>query len=253
MKKVLLTAAAALAIAAPGVAAAQTSGFVGVDLTSIDDEADGDKENAMTLEAAMVTNVHGMFNLQIDAEMANMDHDSHVDTFSSLNLHGFYRSDVFAVGGLVGLDNESGSSRYNLGVEGQFYLPRATLTGAYTYSNDYDDGDFDIHNIDVNGQFFLTPHTALGANLGWTDSEWTGQDGFSYGLTAEHQFAGTPFSLGAHVTRAELDYSGGGGHDVETFGVFGRWNFGTPDLQMRSTTGASLIGGSGVRNAILQW
>lgn len=253
MKKYLVGAAAALAIAAPGVAAAQTTGFIGFGYSTLDDDDDSGKDGIVALEGAVVTNVHGLWNVQLDANSSSMDHSGHYDAFSTVNVHAFHRSDLFAVGGVVGFDNDGGSSRYNLGAEGQFYLSRVTLTGSYTYSNEWDDGNTDIHNVDFAGHFFLTPNTAFGANVGWADSEWNNQDGFSYGISAEHQFAGTPWSIGAQATRAELDYSGGGGHDVESIGIFGRWNFGTSDLQTRTNTGASMTGGSGVRNAIQQW
>lgn len=254
MKKYLLGAAAALAFAAPGVALANdATGYVGLGYSTLDDEADSGKDGVFAVEGAVVTSFMHDLNVQLDANLSNLDHSGHTDAFSTVNAHVFHRNDTFAVGGVAGFDNEVGSSLYNLGVEGQFYLPRFTFSGAYTYSNEFDEGNWDIHRVDIDGQFFLTPNTALGAQVGWVDSEWAGEDGFIYGISAEHQFAGSPFSVGARATRGEFDYTGSGGHDVEQFGVFARWNFGTSDLQTRSNSGASMIGGSGVRNGVLTW
>lgn len=252
MKKIMLGAAAALALSAPGIASAQTSGYVGLGYTGVDDSWDSNKDSVVAIEGAVVTNITGAWNLQFDANISNMEHGAHYDSFSAANVHGFYRNDTFAVGGLVGFGGEGGSSVYNLGVEGQFYLPRLTLTGSYVYGNEFDNGDTDIHAIDVGGEFFITPNTAIGANIGWADSEWSGQDGYTYSISAEHQFAGSPFSLGARLSRADYDSTWGGGHDVDSIGIFGRWNFGTPDLQTRSTQGAS-FSNSATRNAIGQW
>lgn len=254
MKKVLLGAAALIAFVAPGVAAAQTSGNVTLGYATLDDDDDSNKDGVLSLDGSVVTDLSGAWNIQFDGRYSTMDHGGHDDAFSSATAHVFHRDGAFAFGGFAGLDNNGGSSLYHLGVEGQIYLPSITLSGAYTYSDQRNGTSFSGNAIDVTGDFFLTPNTSIGGLVAWIDDEWAGQDGLTYGINVEHQFAGSPFSIGASYTTAEFDYNGGGGHDVDSFGIFGRFNFGTGSLQERSQSGASMIGGSARnRGNILTW
>ena len=252
MKKYFLGAAAALAVAVPGVAAADTNGFVGLNYATLDDSWDSDKDDAYGLNGAVVTNIGGAWNLQFDAAQANMTHGDHNHAYSDANVHAFYRTDAFAVGGVFGYEN-NGDALYSLGVEGQYYLPRFTLSGSYTYQSDISDDDFQTQNIAVDGQFFIMPNLAVGGGVQWVDSEWAAQDGYNYSVNAEYQLANSPLSFGASYTKSDLDSQFGGGHYNDVFGVFARWNFGTPDLQTRSTSGASLTGGADAFRGVLQY
>lgn len=251
MKKHILGAAAALAVVAPGVAAADTNGFVGFNYATLDDSWDSDKDDAYGLNGAVVTNIGGAWNLQFDAAQSNMTHGDHNHAYSDANVHAFYRTDAFAVGGVFGYEN-NGDALYSLGAEGQYYLPHFTLTGAYTYQSDLSDDDYQAHNVGVDGQFFIKPNLAVGAGVQWADSEWANQEGYNYSVNAEYQLPASPLSFGASYTKSDLD-SGGGGHYGDVFGVFARWNFGTPDLQTRSRSGASLTGGADAFRGVMQY
>lgn len=255
MKKILMGAAAVLAVAAPGVAHADTTGFVGLGYTALDDDDDGDKEDLVILDGAVASNIGGAWNVQFDAHHGYFDHGSHDDAFTNASAHLFARSSGWAAGGFAGLGTRGSDNIWLAGLEGQLYFSNVTLGGAWTFSDMTNgSGDTEFTLLDLDAAFFLTPNTSIGGGAGWYDDEWEGEDGYYVALNAEHQFAGSPFSIGGGYFMYDSDYSGGGGHEIDGFSIFGRMNFGTADLQTRSREGASLPGGVNfVRHASSVW
>jgi hypothetical protein len=254
MRKLIIGAAALLAVALPGVAAADATGYVGLSYATLDDDDLSNKDGGIGLEGAVVANAGGSWNVQFDAHHAGMEHGDHEHAFSNATAHLFTRNADWAAGGFAGLANRDGSSRYHVGVEGQLYLTNATISAAYMYADETEGDSYEASTLDVEGSFFVTPNTAIGAGVGWFDDEWEGEDGFHYNVNVEHQFAGTPYSIGAAYFMYDADYESGGGHETDGFLIFGRWNFGTADLQTRSREGASMIGGvNHVRYASALW
>jgi hypothetical protein len=252
----LLGAAALLAVAAPGVASA-TSGYVGAGYTALDDDDSTDKDGSIDLNGAVVTDLTGSWDLQFNADYSAMDHGTHDDPFTTTTVHAFTRNPNWAAGGFVGMFNRGGSNFWDAGIEGQLYLGSFTLTGAYTHADESNCSGCDSASdwVDLSGDFFLSPNTSIGANVSWYDDAWESESGYLYGVNIEHQFAGSPFSVGAGYLMLDGDYDGGGSHQVDSFSVFARWNFGTSDLRERSTEGASMPGGGEhlVRGAIGSW
>lgn len=254
MNKLLTGAAAVLAVAAPSVASAEITGYVGASYASVDDDDDSNKDGVIGLDGALVTDVGGAWSLQFDAHHGDMDHGGHNDAFSNATAHLFTRNESWAFGGFAGLGSRGGSSFWLAGVEGQFYTSDFTFGAAYTYADERNNDGYPLNAIDLEGAYFLTPNTSIGAGLGWFDDEWEDEDGFAYNLNIEHQLAGSPFSIGAAYFMHDADYSGGGEHEVDGFGIFGRWNLGTADLQTRSREGASMPGGANfVRHSVNSW
>lgn len=257
LKKVLVGAAAAAALMTPAVALADTSGHVGFSYSSLDDDDDGDKEAAMGLDGSLVTGIGGSWNMQFDGAQRLFEHGDHDHGYGQATAHVFHRDGSWAFGGFAGLNDNDGDTMYHVGAEGQFYLSNWTFSGAYTFADMRNDGSGpeEIDAIDLGADFFLTPNTSFGADFTWLDDGNEEEDGTVYAVNVEHQFAGSPFSLGAHYTLGEFDYAGGGGgHDTTAIGVFARYNFGTADLRERSQQGASMTGaGTLNRNSILNW
>lgn len=250
----LLGAAALLAMAAPAVARADTTGYVGLGYASLDDDDDGNKDGYSTFNGAVVTELGGDWHVQFDAADGSMNHNSHDDAQSDATVHVFNRNGTFAWGGFGGFQNRTGSSLWDLGVEGQYYVGDFTFGADYTHSDVRNGGDYQVDSVDVTGDYFIMPNLSVGAGVTWRDDEFDAEDGYIYQANVEYQFADSPFSIGAAYWQANLDYDFGGSHDVNSFGVFARWNFGTPDLVTRSREGASMPGGSNfIRDTIAQY
>ena len=96
MKKILMGAAAALAIAAPGIASADTTGNFAFSYNTLDDDNDGFKEDYLSLSGAVATDLNNGWTLQFDADLGDMNHDVHTDNFSTATVHAFTPNDSYA-------------------------------------------------------------------------------------------------------------------------------------------------------------
>ncbi|MGH6951856.1 MAG: hypothetical protein ACREH4_13370, partial [Vitreimonas sp.] len=123
MRKVLFGAAAALAITAPGMAAADTSGYASFSYNTLDDDNDGDKEDYLELNGAVVGSLGGSWNVQFDASAQDMGHSSHTDNMSTAIVHAFWRGESFAFGGFGGVTTGEIDGSV-LGAEAALYLDR---------------------------------------------------------------------------------------------------------------------------------
>lgn len=249
MKTYLLGAAAALAIAAPGVAAAQ-SGYVDlgysngeVEVGPFEDDADG-----WTVGGAAAWDGNGALGFQLDALLGNTDVDGggDIDTFN-LGGHLFSRNSGHLIGGFVNIgevDFGGGADfdYWTFGLEGQLYLSSTTLDGAVSYS-DADDSNAELLAFDVGLTHFVSDNFSLGANFGFGSIEGGGPDTdvSTLGLGAEYQFASLPISVFGGYQHSELD-----DFDVESdaLSIGIRYNFGG-SLFDRNRSGASLSRGAG--------
>jgi hypothetical protein len=240
MKKYLLGAAAALALAAPGVASAQ-SGYVDLGYTNTDPGGgvDGD---TWALGGAYAWGGDGTVGFQLDGVIANHDFGGgDVDTFN-FGGHAFVRNSSHLIGGFlnVGSADFGGGFDYDywtIGAEGAYYFQRTTLNGVLSYS-DSDDLNAELTAADVGLVHFVTDNFSIGGNLGYGDID-GGGDFTSFGVGAEYQFAQMPVSLYGGWTTTDFD-----GFDVDAFTIGARWNFGG-SLVERDRSGASLTRNAG--------
>lgn len=249
MKKYLLGAAAALAIAAPGVASAQ-SAYVDLGYQSGEIDAGGPSADydGWTVGGAAAFGGNGGLGFQVDGLVGNSEVDGGGDTdFYTLGGHMFVRNDSFLVGGFANIGNsDSGGGAetdyYTIGAEAQVYLSRTTLDGAVSYSED-DDSDAELTAFDFGATHFFTDNFSVGGALGLGTIE-TGLgdiDTTSYGLTTEYQFSAVPISLFGGWNHLDLDDTG---VEADTLSVGVRYNFGG-SLFERNRSGASLARGGG--------
>lgn len=245
MKKFLLGAAAALAIAVPGVASAQ-SGYVDLgysssegDVAGFDVEGDG-----WTFGGATAWGGNGSLGGQFDATIGESE-----DT-SSWNIGGhlFTRDDNYLFGGFVNYGNTEpdggpDSSAWTAGVEGQWYAGRNTFDWAISYS-DAEDLDATFTGADVGLTHFVTDNFSFGGGLGFGNVDVAGFDSntMTYGIGAEYQFASAPISIYGGWNHAEIDDFD---TQADTLSVGVRYNWGGSLLE-RNRSGASLARGGGI-------
>lgn len=250
MKKVLLGAAAALAVIAPGAAAADTSGWVGFSYNTLDDDNDGSKEDYLDLSGSVVTNLGGNWNLQFDGSMQDMNHDSHTDSHGTAVAHVFMRNDGYAFGGFGGFTTGE-QDGYLLGAEGALYLDRFTLAGSAYFGGDRQYSDEENSGLQASGTYFWSDNFSIGADVSYYSFDFSGggneQDGTIYGVNAEYQFA-NGFSIFGGWHTSDEDYFGAD-KQTDSFSIGGRYNFGTGSLIERDRSGASMPGANSLQRA----
>lgn len=241
MKRYLLGAAAMLAVAAPGVAAADASGHIDLSYTNGDSDLGTSDVNATAL-GGQVAFAGGPVGFQVDGRYSSVETTSTADVYS-IGGHVFSRSESWLIGGYVGYDKlESGGEAEELtfAVEAQFYMPRSTITGVLSHSTD--DSIFDMNVTEISGEYryFFTDNFSLQGGLGFGQGElgandidiWDAQVG------GEYQFASAPISIFAGYRHGNLD-AGAADIDTSSVGVGVRYNWGG-SLMDRNRHGAGL-------------
>jgi hypothetical protein len=227
MKKLTFFGAAAVALMAATSANAQ-SGYVGGLYGNVDVDGLGDAD-FYGAEAAF-----GGSNFEVD--LGVLDSDGGGGTAWSAAGHLFSRSDSHLFGGFVALSDDSDTTTWTAGVEGNKYFDNVTLAGAIAYASN-DDLDADGYGINTEARFFPSENFRLQGNLGWTNVDVAGfeEDVISYGVGGEVQLSGMPISLALDWSTVDTDTLGLEA-DTIVFGV--RYNFGGT-LRDRDRTGAS--------------
>lgn len=234
MRSLMIAAAALVAVAAPGVAAAQT-GYVGAVYANTDIDGIGDGD-VYGIEGAVAFQGSGSIGFQFDAALLDSDN---ADATAALAAHIFSRNDRYLFGGFAALATNDDSTTYEVGVEANKYLNRVTIAGALSYANN-DDFDVDGYGVNVQARFFPQDNLRLQASLGWAnvDAGFADEDGFTYGVAAEWQphAIALPISFGAGYQRTDF-----GPLEADTLSVSVRYNWGGT-LYDRDRNGASQAG-----------
>lgn len=242
MRSLLIAAAAIVAVAAPGVAAAQT-GYVGAVYINTDVDGFGDAD-AYGIEGAVAFEGVNGIGFELDAALLDSD-DS--DAAGSLVGHIFTRNDRYLFGGFVGVNSSDDNTTWEVGVEANKYFDRWTLGGAVSYANN-DDADVDGTGVNVRAAVFPHDNLRLQANLGWANVDGGGgdTDGWLYGVGVEWQPEAMPVSFGLAYNRVDFDDAG---IEADTIGVTVRYNWGG-SLFDRDRRGASQAGLSALSSAL---
>lgn len=239
MKKILLGAAAALAIAAPGVASAQ-SGYA--DLSYANTDAGSSDIDTWAVGGAYAWGGDGTVGFQLDGLIGRHEYDSGTDADTyNVGGHAFVRDANHLIGGFVGIGNTDFSGfdydYYTVGFEGAYYLSRTTLNAVLSYS-DSDDLNADATALDLGATHFVTDNFSFSGAIGFGE---LADDNFTtYGVGAEYQFSASPISLYGGYTKNDYD-----GFDTDTLSAGVRWNFGGSLLD-RDRSGASLTRNAGL-------
>lgn len=240
MRNWIIGAAALLAVAAPGVAAAQT-GYAGVTYGNVD--AGGADADVYGVEGAVAFAGSGSIVFEVDAALVDSDD---TDTGYGLTGHIYHRDQSHLFGGFIGIGGSDDSETWTAGLEANKYFADWTLAGAVAYANN-DDFDVDGYGVNVEGRYFVQDNFRLNANIGWASVD-TGagdDDAMLYGVGGEYQFSALPISVAAGWNTADFD-----GGDVDTVSVAVRYNWGGT-LRDRDRSGASQAGVAGFGSAFI--
>lgn len=243
MKKYFLGAAALVAMAAPAVAHADPTGYVGLDYanTHVDGAGSSDGWGA---EGAVAFD--GGSGVAFELDGAVFDSDSS-DTVWGGTGHLFVRDSQYLFGGFVGASTANSDTVWNAGLEANSYFaPNWTLAGAVQYA---DDNDIDVNGWGVNAalRYFAMDNFRVQGTAGWAsiDAPLGSDNAWSLGAGAEYQFTTTPISVGLDYAHTETDNTN---ISADSFKVSLRYNFGSGSLLDRDRHGASqadLVGVAG--------
>jgi hypothetical protein len=205
MRSLIFVAAAFLAVAAPGVAAAQTGGSVGLLYADLDDDFDPNKENAIGIEGVVLTETGSGWALGVRGASYDMDHGGHSDGFSQVEVSASYQlSEMIAVGGHVGQFNFIGSPAWTYGVSARADINQFSVAASASIASPSNSGADDATNFTIEGSMAVTENIGVSIHGSWSDFDGTEVD--SYGIAAGYAFAGTGFELGAFYRQSDGDF-----------------------------------------------
>lgn len=237
MRNLFLGAAAMMAMAAPGVASAQT-GYVGLDYTNVDIDG-ADSQDAFGVSGSVALTGH----VAIDAGVSDSD-DS---TAWGATGHLFQNDSQALYGVFAGVSDNDVSTTWAAGVEGQYYMNNVTWAGAISYANN-DDADIDAWGVNGEGRYFINDNFRLEAGLGYFDLGGSADDSaITAGFGGEYQFAAAPVSVGLGYSHLEFDTADA---SADAVSATVRYNFGGGTLSDRDHSGAGLAGLSGIGSAL---
>ena len=240
MKKLLLGAAAALAVAAPGIAAAETSGNIDFSLGAT--EYDGGSEFDQTnLGGAVQFDTGAGWTVQLDGRTSNVEFDGSSGTSSTgyAAAHATTSNGAWDFGGWAGLVNYYGTGGWTIGGETRTNFGNFSVQGSIGYSSIETFSDFETMSYQVGGAYFFTPNFSVNASAalhdidaGFTDIEMT-----DLGVGAAYGF-GNGFEVYGGYVSSDFDFSGSS-TDADTWNLGLRYHFNGGTLQDNANDGAS--------------
>jgi hypothetical protein len=220
MRKILLSAAAVLAIGA-GNAVAETTGSVGVTTTN-NEYPSGFDYDTMELDASVFHRITGPWAIQGEVGLEEVDYGGgNDDDGHHYAVHGLFAPDAYSVGLFAGQAEIFDTLEIDFfGAEGAYRFTNFTVSGSVI------DGEtsVDYDRYRVGGKYFFGDNLAVGANYAMTEygvSDWDTWD-----VGGEFRFGSFPITLTAGYLAQEGDSI-----DVETWQFGARWSFGTANLR----------------------
>lgn len=251
MKKILLGAAAAFAVAAPSAALANTSGYVDTGYENTDYDSGGDFD-ALHLGGG-VYHTFGGWGVQADGRVTNQDWGgSSTSGHGYAAVHAFTQGGGWDFGGFLGLLDYYGDAGMMLGAETRTHFGNFSLQGTLGYAEFDSWSDYNLWDIRVDGAFFLQPNFAITGGIGY--SEWdagSDSDALTLSLGAAYQFV-NGFTLYGEYINTDGDGSGFN-WEADTFRIGLRFDFNGGSLQDITNNGASWNGGAALHEQMLRW
>ncbi|MES1158762.1 MAG: hypothetical protein ABUL42_02600 [Terricaulis silvestris] len=237
-----LYGAAVLAVAAPGVAAAEGSGVVGAGYANVD-TGSSNNTDVYDLSGAYSYAFANGWTVQTDAATSRIDSGGSNIAESYGAIHLGLRNDSHALAGFFGM-TDALYSGLDGGLEGQVYVGQLTFDGSVAYA-DFDTPDVKLTNVHLGGAYFLTDDLSLGAEVGYTESDGAGDSHWTTaGVSGAYRFSGTPVSL-------TLGYQNRSGDiDADVWKIGFNLDLGSGSLRARSQSGASWNGASSLNDEV---
>jgi hypothetical protein len=242
MRKHLMSAALAVALITPGAALAQ-SGHLDASYGNHTYDFGGPEfEVDVASIGGQVAFGELPLGVQIDGRYANWGGDADNVGVWGLGAHVYKRSETWLIGAYVGYDDadDFNIASWTGAIEAQYYLPRSTVSGVLSYSEQEDQG-YAITLLEGEYRHFVADNFSLHGALGFGQgdiSTTTDPNVWSAEIGAEYQFAEMPVSVFGGYRYGLVDFDPG---EIETnaFSVGIRYNWGGT-LMDRNRRGAGL-------------
>jgi hypothetical protein len=239
MKKLLVGAAAAAALIAPGVASADTQGAIDFNYETTDYDTGSDFDQ-WSLGGGFATDFSHGLRVQLDGRTTQQEWNGGGGDYS----HGYAAAHVsgdlagFNVGGFAGFLNYYGDGATLLGVEARRGFGNISLNGSIGHADFGDDNGYDGTSYRLGGSYFFMPNFAVSAGYGLTniDDSFQDSDITEWNVGAAYQFSNNIELYGAYVD-SENDRSISGDYEFEAFQVGMRLNFNGGTLQDNANGG----------------
>ncbi|ANP46974.1 hypothetical protein [Candidatus Viadribacter manganicus] len=255
MKKLLLGAAAALAVAAPGMASAETSGNIDVSIGNTDWD-NGSEFDTTTLGGAVQFDAMDGWAVSLEGRtvLQQWDGSSGDSSHGYAAVHADTNAGAWDFGGWVGLLNYYGDGGTTIGLETRTNFGNFSAQGSIGLAQFDQFFDYDAMNYNVQGAYFFTPNFSVNGNVTITEIDYTfgDTDMTDYGIGAAYGFGGGFEVYGGYV-KSEMDYSGGGNDETDTFNLGLRFHFNGGTLQDYANDGASWGGVRAISDAFTRW
>jgi len=256
MRKLLWGAAAALAITAPAVAHADTTGHIDLGWTNTGIGDGFGNYNAYSLGGAVQTEAAPGWTVQLDGNTMTQTWDhSHYDySHGYAALHADTTLDTFDVGAFVGMQNFYGESGKLIGLEGRTAFDNISLQASTAYTTFRYGSSFSAWDARIAGNYFLQPNWAINAGIvgTWINPHGTHVQMAEYSIGTTYKF-NCPMSVSLDYTRSSDDYRHSHTYDGNTVMLGLHWNFGAGTLQDDTNHGASWSGAQALENSFARW
>jgi hypothetical protein len=234
MKKILVGAALAAAVAAPGIASADTTGFIDLGIQTNDFDYTSDSFESYTFGGAIIHDLSDTMTIQGDGRTMHQDwgYGTYTHGYSALHLS----TDLggWDVGGFVTHQSYYDDSGLGFGAETRTAFGNLSIDGSVALV-EYDDGDYDATAWRVGAAYFFTPNLAITGGASTTELD--DDDITELSLGGAYQFANN-VALTAGYTDTDGENGGGGDWSGESFTFGVRFNFGGGTLQDNTNDGA---------------
>jgi hypothetical protein len=256
MRKLLWGAAAVIAVSAPGIAHADTTGQMSLTYDNTNYHP-GNSFNSYALGGAVQTDVAPNWTVQLDgrATLEVWDHSSYDYSYGYAAVHADTTFDGFDVGAFTGIQNSSGYGGTMFGVESRTAFDNISLQGSVAYANFRN--LFDSWDARIDGSYFVTPNWAV--NAGVAGVWWRENGGYHDNVTdlsvgTAYQFSHCPISLFANYTYShDKPNEGDPSYHENTFKLGVQLNFGGGTMQDRTNHGASWSGAEAFNEQLQRW
>ncbi len=251
MKKILLGAAAAMAIATPAFA---VSGHVDGGYATTEYDTGGEFD-AFHLGGAVQSDDMGGWTLQLDGRTTLHTWDgSGDDSLGYAALHANTSMGTWDVGGFVGILNYYGDGGRLIGGEARTDFGNISLQGSTAYWEFDQFADYSGWDARVAGSYFVNPNFAINASVSglWIDTDFTDYDIVELSIGAAYQFSNAIEVYGDYVN-TDGEYDTGGGYEADTFRIGVRFHLNGGTLQEETNDGATWEGAEHSHDILTRW
>jgi hypothetical protein len=246
MRKLLIGAAALLAVALPGVASALTAASVGASYGNYDPSGSSDDVDMYGIDGAFSHDFDNGWTLAFGGAHDRIDFDGADIGASHGAISVGMGNENHAIYGFVNMADLFASSGAGVGVGGQLHFDRATLNGSVAYLDIgealLDSGS--LTNVHVDGTWFITDNFGVTAEVAWTEGEFDGGDDTDWttlGLGVNYRFDASPWSVYANYQNREFDEG-----DIDSFRIGFAYAIGTGSAREEARSGLGWNGADSV-------